>query len=176
MAQKEKYLWKRNDLYSFQLAVPRDLRGQFKSNKIVEPLKTDSLSDARKLAAVKHAQWQAKFERARQSAELTMQEINEEAAEAYQFQLDRLEAEERRTGNSTKIVDEHGRSQAEINLDGGLDWNEEALEGADWSSVSAEISAIERKRGTTIDPASPTYAKLAEAILLAQRRASLLSS
>jgi integrase len=173
MAQKEKYLWKRGGekgLYSFQLAVPRDLRGQFKLNKIVEPLKTDSLSEARKLAAVKHAQWQMKFERARQSAELTAQEINKEAATAYQDELDQLEKIERRTGNSRKIIDDDGRSQAEVNLD-WLDQNQEALEDGDWSSVSAEISAIERRRLTTIDPASPTYATLAEAILLAQRRA-----
>ena len=101
---REKYLWKRRKnpedkkgFWSFQISVPLELHGKFRSAtgkplaKIVEALGVDSLTEARKLRDQKLVEWQARFDRARQDAPLSIVEIEAEAREVYHSLLDELE-------------------------------------------------------------------------------------
>ena len=64
--------------YAFIIAVPKPLRGRFKSStgkplrKIVEGLSTDSLKDAQAKAAKRRAHWLQVFERAKHDVPLTL--------------------------------------------------------------------------------------------------------
>jgi hypothetical protein len=66
-----------------------ELHGKFRSAtgkplaKIVEALGVDSLTEARKLRDQKLVEWQARFDRARQDAPLSIVEIEAEAREVY---------------------------------------------------------------------------------------------
>jgi site-specific recombinase XerD len=163
MKRSEPYLWRRGNWYSFQIAIPRDLKGCFRRanghsiDKIVEPLETESLFEAKRRRDDRLALWRARFDRARQGAPLTLVEMESEAAETYEYLLAKLEMESQRGG-----------TQEEVNLDAHLDNIITALDAEDWEYVAPEIGAIERRRKVKIDLSSPTYGQLASALLNAQ--------
>jgi integrase len=81
--RRERYLWRRGELYSFQMVVPVDLRSHFKTRRVVIPLKTDSLADARKRRDQLQVECQRTFEHARRGTGLTIEEVEEEALRVY---------------------------------------------------------------------------------------------
>jgi hypothetical protein len=177
---REKYLWKRRKgpkpekgFWSFQITVPRDLHGKFRSatgkplSKIVEALHVDSLTEARKLRDQKLAEWQARFDRARQDAPLSLVEIEAEAREAYYRMLEALELSGERKGAKT-FIEDIGMTEEESDIFSHQCVIEEALEEDDWQKAERAIKGIERQKGVTLDRESKTYSLLARAVLRAQ--------
>ncbi len=152
--------------YAFIIAVPKPLRGRFKSStgkplrKIVEGLSTDSLKDAQAKAAKRRAHWLQVFERAKHDVPLTLGEIQAEVMEAYRVTLARMASE------AATWIDIIGNEKDWLRSN--LERCKGALAGSDFSAVQAEIEAIERRKGVQLDPDSDTYATLARALLRAQ--------
>jgi integrase len=65
------------------MVVPVALRPHFKTRRVVIPLKTDSLAEARKRRDQLQVEWQRTFERARRGTGLTIEEVEEEALRVY---------------------------------------------------------------------------------------------
>ena len=177
---REKYLWKRRKnpedkkgFWSFQISVPLELHGKFRSAtgkplaKIVEALGVDSLTEARKLRDQKLVEWQARFDRARQDAPLSIVEIEAEAREVYHSQLDELEASGQRK-EAKDFIEQIGMTEEESSIFTLQCILEEALEDHDWSQTERTIKGIERRKGVTLDRESKTYSLLARAVLRAQ--------
>jgi hypothetical protein len=177
---REKYLWKRRKspedkkgFWSFQITVPLELHGKFRSAtgkplaKIVEALGVDSLTEPRKLRAQKLAEWQARFDRARQDAPLSLAEIEVEAREAYYRMLEVLELSGQRKG-AKAFIEQIGMTEEESDIFSLRCVIEEALEEDDWQKAERAIKGIERKKGVTLDRESKTYSLLARAVLRAQ--------
>src|SRR3984893_810074 len=177
----EPYLWNRGGFFSFQIAVPRGLRGEFKSatgkplGKIVEALGTDSLTEARKRREARLAEWTNRFERARLDTPLTLVEIAEKGQEAHDFLLDRLAADNARGRyDGAPIMGPDGEvelTHEEHTIGAHFDAIREALAEDYWSAVRAEVQAVARRKGVAIESGSPTYARLAKAIVTEQARA-----
>ncbi len=176
-----RYLALRGRGWAFVMAVPRTLRGRFRSSegkplgKIKIGLGTQSLPEAQARRWPLVNEWKSRFDRARQDAPLSLVEIAEEGAEAHDFLLDQLAADSARGRyDGPPILGDDGEVELtyeEHTIGCHLGVVQEALAEDDWSAVRAEVQAIERRKGVTVEPGSPAYARLANAILTGQARA-----
>jgi integrase len=150
--------------YAFRISIPPALREQFPSKngkpqrRIVKGLDTADPDKAERLAAQLRAEWLAKFERAALNVPLSDGEIVDAARECRTATLARLHAE--------ADVDD-----AAIFLPAGLELRRTALESGDPKLAMPEIEALERRLGLTVERSSPTFNRLAMAILRAQKSA-----
>ena len=78
-----RYLKRRGDRWSFQIAVPKDLQERYGSSVIIEALGTSDLDEAKRLRWERVAKVQDVFERLRGGSALTSAEIEQEAQGAY---------------------------------------------------------------------------------------------
>lgn len=97
--------------FAFQVAVPKDLRDKFKSertgrprNKIVVGLDTDSEVEAKRKAAALAVEWSRRFERARLDVPLTLGEIEDYARETYAAVLAVIEANTKQCRPSNVLI------------------------------------------------------------------------
>jgi integrase len=166
-AKREPYLWQRGDRFHFRIAVPLDLRSKFKSHHIVEPLGTDSRTQARKLRDQKLDEWREKFQRARDNEPLSLAEIEAEARDTYYRMLEALEVSGERKG-AKDFIEQIGMTAEESDIFSLQCVLGEALEEDDCQKAERAIKRIERDRGITLDRESKTYWLLARAVLRAQ--------
>jgi len=75
------------------MVVPLDVRPHFPTRRIVVPLKTDSLAEARKRRDQLQTEWQRTFDRARRGTGLTIEEVEEEALRVYRTLLAQMARE-----------------------------------------------------------------------------------
>jgi integrase len=161
VATKSKYLIERGKGFAFRMAIPRPLRGKFKSSKgkplfhVTIGLSTDSEREAQAKAIVLEHQWRQAFDRARRGSPLSPAEIEEAARETYQAMLEAMAA----------------LPPAEQDLNAAIGVLEDDIEGEEWEEASRTIEAIERRKGVKIEKDSATYAALAGAILTARLEA-----
>ena len=150
--------------YAFVLAIPKPLRGKFRSRtgkplaRITEGLATDSRKDAEGKALKRLTHWRTVFERAKHDAPLALAEIEDAARELYQSALARMATEA-----ELRPDPEEGDWLAH-----DLSLTEQAAHSGDVRPVRHDIESVERRNGVSLDPASPTYATLAAALLRAK--------
>lgn len=151
--------------YAFRIAVPKDLRGRFKSprgkplKRIIEGLGTDSVKEAEAKATKRRAHWLAVFERAAQQSPLSLGEIQAEATEVYRSTLARMAAE------AATWADLIGDEATWLRTN--LERCQNALAASDFATVQPDIEAIERRKGVTLGD-TEAHTTLARAILRAQ--------
>jgi integrase len=179
----DQYLIRRGKGWAFRIAVPSDLKGQFKSgdgkllSHIVFGLGTDSLDEARLRRDKMLATWRLNFERARKGLELSVSEIEEQAREIYVSKLEQM-AEVVKRGMAPQIDLSHEDEiqtyeQKEINaLDIALDEYLRAGDEHDFSiegrcPVAGDLATVERRAKVALDPNGRTYRLACEAVLQA---------
>ena len=182
----QRYLIQRGRGWAFQIAIPKALRGRFRSGTgrplamITLGLGTDSLSEARKRRDAKLAEWRTKFERAALAEPLTPAEIDAEAREVYTSTLERLEADAKRgllpavaADQAVAIsvaIDHMHEAIAPQDMDNwdqpeiDLDQHIEML--TDFEFAANEIAGVERRKSVAgmLSPESTTYRLLGRAV------------
>lgn len=184
MAKDERYLKRRHDGWYFAIAVPRGLRGRFISqgrdgrpgkplSKIVLSLHTRDAAEAQKRRWPHFHEWREAFKRAESGVPLSLGEIETEAREVYTATLERMETEAKRrpadaseqiealqAGLDAFIEDSGYDTFADDEID--LDQHIETL--TEFGFIANELSAVQRRKGVTLDPGSETHHLLGRAI------------
>jgi integrase len=182
-----RFLLRRGHAWYFAIAVPRTLRGRFRSNtgkslhKIVLALGTGDPAEARRRRWPLVYEWRERFERAASGVSLSLREIDGTARDCYLSTLERFAVDARRRKLSTaedlgglsiyldNFVDELAGGTVENTVD---DWNDDGgdidldaiIEHMEPAVMASEIAAVERRKGITLDPSDPTRKILAQGL------------
>src|SRR5262245_28223963 len=146
-------LWLRHRTWFLRLSIPPSLRHHFGGkDKIVESLGTDSLSEAERERDRRVAEYHARFERLRTGADPTGEEIAAIARGVF----DRTAARRR----PPQPLTEDQRAK----MDRLLDW-------AIQTSVASEMAEAAKKLRVPLEPGTPLYRQLGQAIIEARMAA-----
>jgi integrase len=174
----------------FKLGVPRSLRGrsEFRTTtgrpktKISEPLGTHNPAEARPIRDQKLAYWQRIFTKIKSGVTLDAEDIKAEAERIGEETLESLRSEPLQLGRDDDMrtmelkLKKYGKGAIELELS-RLEVEvakEKALVAAmrqTWDQVTDAVASVAKRHGITIEPGTPLYAEIANAVLEAMNRA-----
>jgi integrase len=178
--QDQRLLKQRRKGWHFCIPVPRDLQGtgQFMTSAgkplktITRGLKTDSLAVAQKARLALEMSWKETFERARSGQPLSLSEIDAQARECFASTLERMEADAARGRPwSLATPDNEGDDPEVAGLSLAFDLLAEASEAGDFSMISDDLAAAQRRARVTVEPGTKAYRLLGDALISAKMAA-----